>query len=92
MAHSHDNTKERTFSHLTPYDRGRIGALREEGKTLQAIAKVIGCHKSTISRELKRGTVTQRKSDLTEYQAYFPETGQAVYEKHRSRCHLSISP
>lgn len=27
MAHSHDNTKERTFSHLTPYDRGRIGGV-----------------------------------------------------------------
>ena len=67
MAHSHDNIKERTFSHLTPYDRGRINALRGEGKTLQEIADVIGCHKSTISRELKRGTVTQRKSDLTEY-------------------------
>ncbi len=51
MAHAHDNTKKRTFSHLTPYDRGRIGALRDEGKTLQAIADVIGCHKSTISRE-----------------------------------------
>ena len=86
MAHSHDNTKERTFSHLTSYDRGRISALRSEGKTLQAIADVIGCHKSTISRELQRGTVTQRKSDLTEYEAYFPETGQAVYEKNRSRC------
>ncbi len=87
MAHAHDNTKERTFSHLTPYDRGRISALCSEGKTLQAaIADVMGCHKSTISRELKRGTVTQRKSDLTEYQAYFPEMGQAIYEKNRSRC------
>ncbi len=51
MAHAHDNTKKRTFSHLTPYDRRRIGALRDEGKTLQAIADVIECHKSTISRE-----------------------------------------
>jgi|GEM_PF-5919114 len=33
MAHTHDNTKKRTFSHLTAYDRGRIGALRDEGKT-----------------------------------------------------------
>ena len=32
MAHSHDNTKKRTFSHLTPYDRGRIGALRTKEK------------------------------------------------------------
>jgi transposase, IS30 family len=80
------NTNKRTFSHLTPYDRGKILALRREGKTLEAIAQVIGCHKSTISRELKRGTVTQKKSDLTEYQAYFPEAGQAIYEKNRSNC------
>lgn len=86
MAHIHDNTQERTFTHLTPYDRGRIGALRGEGKTLQEVADVIGCHKSTISRELKRGTVTQRHSDLTEYEAYFPETGQAVYQANRARC------
>jgi transposase, IS30 family len=45
------NTNKRTFSHLTPYNRGIILALRQEGKTLEAIAQVIGCHKSTISRE-----------------------------------------
>jgi IS30 family transposase len=54
--------------------------------TLQAIADIIGTHKSTVSRELHRGTVTQKKTDLTEYQAYFPETGQAIYESNRSRC------
>jgi hypothetical protein len=30
--------------------------------------------------------VTQRRSNLTEYQAYFPETGQAIYEANRSHC------
>lgn len=86
MANSHYNTRKRTFSHLTAFDRGQIQALRKEGKTLQAIADVLGCHKSTVSRELKRGTVTQRNHDLSEYQAYFPETGQAVYESNRSNC------
>jgi IS30 family transposase len=86
MANSYNNTKERTFSHLTAFNRGQIQALRNEGKTLQAIADAIGFDKSTISRELKRGTVTQRSSDLSEYEAYFPETGQAVYESNRSNC------
>lgn len=72
MARSHHNTT-RTFSHLTVFDRGQIQALRNQGKSLQEIADIIGCHKSTISRELKRGTVTQRRSDLTEYQAYFAD-------------------
>lgn len=86
MAHSHLNTKGRIFSHLTAFARGKIQALRNEGKTLQEIADVIGYNKSTVSRELKRGTVRQRASDLSEYEAYFPETGQAVYEFNRSHC------
>ncbi|EGD50241.1 hypothetical protein TheetDRAFT_2949 [Thermoanaerobacter ethanolicus JW 200] len=36
---------------------------------------------STISREIKRGTTTQLRSDLSSYTSYFPETGQAIYEK-----------
>ncbi|MGG4036465.1 IS30 family transposase [Paenibacillus cisolokensis] len=86
MAHSHHNTEKRTFTHLTAFDRGQIQALHKQGKPLQTIADEIGCHKSTISRELKRGSVTQRRSDLTEHTVYFPDTGQAVYEKNRSRC------
>nr|WP_259462694.1 helix-turn-helix domain-containing protein [Caldibacillus debilis] len=33
--------------------------MRAAGNALQIIADEIGRHKSTISRELKRGTVTQ---------------------------------
>ncbi|WP_235597227.1 hypothetical protein [Caldibacillus debilis] len=35
---------------------------------------------------MKRGTVTQMKSDLTFYQAYFPETAQIRYEEKRQNC------
>ncbi|WP_027416716.1 IS30 family transposase [Aneurinibacillus terranovensis] len=86
MARSYRNTKKRTFTHLNAFDRGKIQVLWKQGKSLQAIANEIGCHKSTISRELKRGRVTQRRSDLTEHTVYFPDTGQAVYEKNRSHC------
>ncbi|TCS80789.1 helix-turn-helix protein [Tepidibacillus fermentans] len=70
MAYSKHNTKKRHFKHLTPYERGHIQVLQKEGKTLQEIADLLGRHKSTISRELKRGTVIQRRSDLSEYRAY----------------------
>ncbi|SFM26426.1 helix-turn-helix domain-containing protein, partial [Salibacterium qingdaonense] len=73
MTTSHGTTEMRCFSHLSSFDRGQIQALRQEGKSMQTIAEAIGHHKSTISRELKRGTTTQRTSDLSEYQAYFPE-------------------
>lgn len=88
MAQAHCNTKKkpREFSHLSSFQRGEIQALHNEGKSQQEIADIIGCNKSTICRELKRGTVTQRRSDLTEYKAYFAEAGQAIYEKNRSNC------
>jgi IS30 family transposase len=83
MAQSNSITSIRTFKHLTTFDRGMIAALHAEGKTMQEIADAVGCHKSTISRELKRGTVTQMKTGRKLFKAYFPDTGQAMYEANR---------
>nr|WP_212634952.1 IS30 family transposase [Salibacterium halotolerans] len=38
------------------------------------------------NRELQRCTITQWKPNLLKCQLYFPETGQSVYHKTRSRC------
>lgn len=79
-------TSTRNFKHLSSFERGSVFSLLKEGHSQSAIAKKLGRHRSTISREIKRGTTTQRRSDLTEYKGYFPETGQAVYEKNRLNC------
>lgn len=81
-----DTTSARTFKHLSEFDRGKIKALLEESLSPAHIARKIGRHRSTIGREIKRGTATQLRSDLTTYEAYFPETGQAVYENNRLSC------
>lgn len=83
-------TTVRTFKHLSSYERGEISALLKEGKSINDIAKKLGRSPSTISREIKRGTTLQLNSDLTSYSSYFPETGQAVYENHRSNCGAKI--
>ncbi|SDF46693.1 helix-turn-helix domain-containing protein, partial [Sporolituus thermophilus] len=70
-------TSARSFEHLNAYERGIIKALLGEKRSIRYIARQLGRHPSTISREIKRGTVKQRRSDLTEYEAYYPETGQA---------------
>lgn len=84
--YTNDITSARTFKHLNPHDRGTIHALLGEGRSLRYIAQRLNRHPSTISREVKRGTTTQRLSDWTTYDAYFPETGQAVYVKVRAAC------
>lgn len=86
MVNSKFTTPVRSFKHLSPYERGQIKALLKEGRKQRYIARKLARSPSTISREIRRGTTTQLGRNLATYQAYFPETGQAVYEKHRSYC------
>jgi len=68
MALTKENTTPtRTFKHLSEFDRGKIKALLEEGLSPAQIARRLGRHRSTIGREIKRGTTVQRRSDLTTY-------------------------
>lgn len=77
-------TTVRSFKHLSLYERGMIYAFLKEKRSLRYIAEQLQRNPGTISREIKRGTTTQRRSNWTTFQAYFPETGQAVYVKHRA--------
>jgi len=61
-------TTVRYFKHLNVFERGQIAALLKEGKTQRYIAKKLGRSPSTISREIKRGTTTQMRSDLSAYE------------------------
>lgn len=53
---------------------------------MQYIADAISVHKSIVSRELKRGSVTQRKTDLSEHEVYFLNVGERIYNTNRSHC------
>src|SRR5699024_370464 len=76
MVQLHSTTKKRSFKHLTSSSRGIIYALYNEKKSLQEIAEAVSCHKSTVSRELKRGLVAQKTTQGKIVNKYFPETGQ----------------
>ncbi|MFA1822255.1 helix-turn-helix domain-containing protein [Virgibacillus oceani] len=56
MTKTNSNTKERRFSHLTEIERGQIAAYLDEDLPLREIARRMGRHVSTISREKKRRT------------------------------------
>lgn len=45
-----------TYKHLTQAQRYQIQALKQAKTPQSEIARIIGCHKSTISRELNRNT------------------------------------
>ena len=47
------------------------------------IAKYLGIARSTLYEEIKRGMVTQKRSDWTYYEQYFAQSGQMRYECNR---------
>lgn len=86
MAHIENITQNRKYKHLSPFERGKIAALHKAGHSNREIARRLGRVHQTIANELKRGTTTQLMTGRKPYTAYFPETGQAVYEKNRKNC------
>ena len=86
MAYNNNTTKRREFKHLGLEERGAIEKLLEIGVSIREIARRLGRNASTVSREIKRGTTTQMRSDWSRYKKYFAQTGQAVYEKNRAKC------
>lgn len=75
------------YKQLTLDERGQIQALKQAGYSVTQIAESVNRHKSTISRELKRGTVDQIHGTGKHFQQYYAEAGAAVYDKHRAACH-----
>lgn len=82
------NNMPRHYQQLQPSERGKIETLNHQHKTAHTIAKILHRSTSTITRELDRGTTTQIDAQRhCYYQAYFAETGEAVYRQHRAHCH-----
>jgi IS30 family transposase len=64
--------------HLTIEEREKIRCGREKGITLTEIARMLGRHKSTISREVRRNRLGRNP-----YQAH---TAQQLYQQRRKAC------
>lgn len=82
------STKKSLYSHLSASERGEISAYLKMGKKPSEIAHLLGRHRSTISREIKRGSVSQvqDKNGKRIYSTvYFPDSGQRVYETNRRK-------
>ncbi len=89
MDHNHFNTLEESRKpgrHLTLDERGQIQALHQQGLSLRAIAKAVGCAHTTIHYELKRGTPA-RNGSRGRKPMYKAARGQDAYRQHRQHSH-----
>lgn len=81
---SHENNNTKTYRQLTKYNRGEIQALLDEGYSVSYIAAKLKKHRSTIYREIKRGSVNQIKI-INGYERqchiYYAETAQLLHDK-----------
>lgn len=68
----------RTYNQLTPRERDRISLWLAKGVTQAEVARRLGRHPSTISRELKRNS---------ENGEYLPSLAQERYRQRREPCH-----
>lgn len=56
LFNSHISNDMKQYTHLTQEQRYQISALKKTTISNSEIARIIGCNKSTITRELKRNT------------------------------------
>jgi len=94
MSQKEHNTGEKKKEHLTKEERKTIERMIRSGANKAEIARALYRDKSTIKREIKRGSVIQRKRnpyeskdpkspEFIEYRAYFADIGQRNYENNR---------
>ncbi len=69
----------RKCKHLNESERQQIERWLLKGLPVKQIATLLQRHPSTIYREIKRGTVTNIRSDLSEYPVYRAQRAQADY-------------
>jgi len=86
MTQEHSNTQKRSFKHLSDVERGELSAYQSIGLSQREIARRMNRNVSTISRELKRGTVQQLDTRRKPYLKYFPDVGSRVYKENRQHC------
>lgn len=77
----------KNYDQLTRDKRIKIETLYNTGMKVVDIAEQLGCHYSTIYRELKRGrTVKRNSSDWSEKEIYSYDKGQFKHEENKRKC------
>jgi len=73
--------KRKKYVHLTERDRYKIEGLLEAKKEVEEICIILGRDRSTIYREIIRGTIVRVQNDFCEEGEYRANSAQADYDK-----------
>jgi IS30 family transposase len=76
------------YSHLSLEERIKIEVFLDHGSTLAGVARFVGRHRSTISREVKRA----KRGDLDRYIANFGHSAYARRRKLAGRLRRKLGP
>lgn len=81
MEPRHCSNKQKKYTHLKESERYKIEVLLADRQSAEEIAAILGRDRSTIYREIERGTVLRLQSDLREKATYRAQVGEAEYKK-----------
>jgi IS30 family transposase len=85
MCQNNCNTKREKGEHLDLDDRKLIRHLYHvQDKNYTEIGEELNCHRTTISREIKKGEIELKNSDLTTRKEYSPQKAQRIYEQNNT--------
>ena len=73
-------TKKQKYTHLKESERYKIEVLLQEKKNPKNIAIILGRGRSTIYKEIKRGTVERLQYDLSKKKQYRADVAQRDYK------------
>ena len=68
------------YHHLTKQERLKMEVLKDQGMSDAKIAEYIGCDRTTVWRERKRGEYLHRNTDYTETVRYSCDKGQQIHD------------
>lgn len=72
------------YTQFTERERYQLEALLKIKTPIKKIAELLGKHRNTITREIKKGTVEQLNTNLTKRKEYLADRGQEVYRENKS--------
>lgn len=68
-----------SYNHFTVFERESLSILYAQGESITEIARIIGKHKSSVSREIRRNTSKKKKR-------YNANGAKQLYKRRRKKC------